>query len=337
MKEIKEKVAKYKFDASKNILLHKEIRNLLEGKYKKTLETVKRINEIIQELENNLELIEIEEIKKEKETNEEAQKYFGDNFINEFNNIKSNILNNNCSFFIHGTFIDRCDSILRNGLIYSSKDILATAIPFREELNYTDLLNWPHREHKGLVILGISNDCFGAKENLKPLWKYDKENSNEYQKKYLINKEFIYGYIDVVKKEIIKNPDFSYNPDYNNLEYDISSKKIDSSKIKEEYNPTISNNIEIKYNYDFTDIKDELLYYVAQFTFNNLLDKDIVSETLLKIKENQQKLNEIILNENISMKDIDIKEEQANNYLLNTQEYINEWDFPPIEDSTKGK
>lgn len=345
MKEIKQLETKYKFDSDKCSRLHEEVRALLEGKYKETLETTNRINEIIEEIEKSLELVEVEDVKRIKETEEEAKEYFGYDFIKEFELLKKDILKNNYTIFIHGTFIDNCESIKKNGLNYTSPDILATAIPFGEKIEYTELLNWPHREHKGLVILAISNDCLGAKINLQPLWKFDEENSNEYQNRYAINPDFIYGYIDVENRKIERNEEFSFSPNYDGLEYDISSKKIEkriiSSESVELVSSTYESNIEKLEDFEIksiNEIMDDLLYNLAIFKYDRLLDKESTDKTLFEIKKIQKELNELSIRKNLTNSDIDL----ANKKIIiepsiTTTNNDDLWNFPPLEEIPKGK
>ena len=125
--------------------------------------------------------------------------------------------------FIHGTELRKVESICQNGLEYKEPNIDATAIGQTMEYgvkeidfqDYKDLLNWPHRNYKGLVLIGVPYECFYK----KPLWSHvkDRETGNgDYH--YKIDPEFIVGYLDVNNKKITLNPRYSRNHNYENLE-----------------------------------------------------------------------------------------------------------------------
>lgn len=162
-----------------------------------------------------------------KETEEEAREFFGNNFVKEFEEIRRRCEEEKVALAIHGTTPEIIDDILKDGLRYGNPQILSTSI-IKETADqqpeydkYSELLNWPHRGHKGLVLLGIPLECMGIiyenGEGSQPLWM---ENSDG---KYTINPEFIIGHINVDKKRIIYNPQYKREHNYEGLIYDTDA------------------------------------------------------------------------------------------------------------------
>ena len=217
-----------------NVETAKEIKKFLTekymcGDYGETKETIHNFISLLEKFINELKFEDVDMEKKVKESEEEAREYFGKDFIENFEKIRQFCYDNNLSYAIHGTNPEILETIQKEGLIYKNPAILSTALiqnGIDIEENYTDyskLLNWPHREYKGLVVLGIPKECNGillnGEKETKPLWlKTSKDGA--YESQYKIKPEFIIGQIDVDKKTIQRNPSFSLKHDYSGLEYD---------------------------------------------------------------------------------------------------------------------
>lgn len=179
-----------------------------------------------------------------KETEEEAREFFGNNFVKEFEEIRKRCEEEKVALAIHGTTPEIIDDILKDGLRYGNPQILSTSIIKEtadqqpEYVIYSELLNWPHKGHKGLVLLGIPLECMGIiyenGEGSQPLWM---ENSDG---KYTINPEFIIGHINVDKKRIIYNPQYKREHNYEGLIYDtdVTSKYSEQEKNNDEKSET---------------------------------------------------------------------------------------------------
>ena len=78
--------------------------------------------------------------------------------------------------------------------------------------NYESLLNWGHKEYKGLVILAIPYECY-YKEGL---WNhFQKTDSSAYGgQDYRIDPDFVVGYIDVDNKKLVINPKYNRQHNY---------------------------------------------------------------------------------------------------------------------------
>lgn len=230
MKKVIEKTNMYQFDVQTVI----NARNFLTEKYMcgDYGESKETIHEFISILENILSSLKIEEIdveRKVRESEDEARQYFGEDFVRRFEQIRRYCTENNLMLAIHGTEPQLLDSIQQNGLEYQLPEILSTTfIQTGTDLeetysNFSGLLNWPHKESKGLILLGIPSECNGVlshgEKETKPLWLRISQ-EGDYEEKYRINPEFIVGQIDVDKKVIQDNPTFSLSHDYSGLEYD---------------------------------------------------------------------------------------------------------------------
>ena len=101
--------------------------------------------------------------------------------------------------------------------------------------NYESLLNWGHKNYKGLIILAIPYECF-YKEGL---WnKFQDTNSSAYGgQDYKIDPDFVVGYIDVTQKKIVLNPKYNRQHNYEGYIKDIELFReqldMDNSKIKQ--------------------------------------------------------------------------------------------------------
>ena len=230
MKKVIKKNKMYKYDVqtvkkAKKFLTEKFMR----GDYGESKETIQEFISILENVLASLKSEEIDVERKVRESEDEARQYFGEDFVRRFEQIRKYCTENNLMLAIHGTNPQLLDSIRQNGLEYQRPEILSTALiqtgTDLEETysNFSGLLNWPHKELKGLILLGIPSECNGVlshgEKETKPLWLRISQ-EGDYEKKYRINPEFIIGQIDVEKKVIQDNPTFSLIHDYSGLEYD---------------------------------------------------------------------------------------------------------------------
>lgn len=111
------------------------------------LEIKSSLKEILEEAE--LEECVIEKVRKE--TEDEAREYFGNEFIEKFEEIKKRCDEEDIVMQIHGTFVENAEKIQSEGLWCEQNVVMSTACGWD---GYSDLLNWPHKHYKGLVMLG---------------------------------------------------------------------------------------------------------------------------------------------------------------------------------------
>ena len=133
----------------------------------------------------------------EEEKELEAKKWFGDEFVESFENLKLRFKNNNTLLRIHGTTEESAKQILKEGLIFDGSTIRCTSYDYS---NYAILKQWPHNDFKHLVLLGIPLECTEyCLGEVKPLYTQVGEDSI-YGSRKLLASEFIAGYIDVSSK-----------------------------------------------------------------------------------------------------------------------------------------
>ena len=161
-----------------------------------------------------------------RETEEEAREYFGREFIKQFNSIMTELDKQETIVAIHGTQPEVAKKICESGLQYKLPSINGTAVTQtmnygEDDINYQDyegLLNWGHKNYKGLVLVAIPYECYYK----EPLWNHfqDAKMGAYGVADYRIDPDFIYGYIDVNDKKIHLNPKYSrkhkYTDNYTN-------------------------------------------------------------------------------------------------------------------------
>lgn len=185
-----------------------------------------------------------------RESESEAREYFGKEFIQEFESIFKQIRKSNCHLAIHGTGVELMDSILKNGLKSVSDSLFDTSYTMEidDEYMYTKLLNWQHKEAKGLIIIAVPFECCTKDEGVKALWIDNQSSEQGIYKTYLLKPEFIFGCIDVNKKEIKLNPLYNRQHNYDELQI-IDEFPLNPLLIKEQ--------TEIKSNLENSDESEE--------------------------------------------------------------------------------
>lgn len=179
----------------------------------KVLAFLKKINDLL----DSIRVEKIPGVIERKETEEEAKEYFGKKFVDEFNRLLTELDRQQTVVFLHGTNLENCSSICEQGLLYKDSDLTGTAIiqemTFGEKNieydEYKQLLNWPHKEYKGIVIIAVPYECF-YKEGLWNHFKNSEMNVGDYK----IDSDFIVGFIDVERKQIIINPKYNRQHNY---------------------------------------------------------------------------------------------------------------------------
>ena len=185
--------------------------------------TKEQLATLMDAIANFLDKIRPEEVTvtvEEHETEEQAREYFGQEFITELNGLITKMDKEETIVSIHGAPLSACETICETGVHYKSPQIRSIAVPQKAEFgqkpveldSFESLLNWSHKQRKGLVLIAVPYECY-YKEGL---WEHFSD--EEYG--YRIRPEFIVGYIDVENKKIVLNPRYKRDHDYSGLEPD---------------------------------------------------------------------------------------------------------------------
>lgn len=175
------------------------------------------------------------------ETEEEARDYFGKDFITKFDSLLTKLDQEQTILAIHGTNLSTCPKICEDGLRYLYSNLHSTAVAQdmaygEKEMHYDkyeELLNWKHKDYKGLVMIAVPYECY-YKEGL---WNHFQNTGQAVYgaQDYKIDPDFIVGYLDVSNKKIILNPKYSREHDYTNYEKDNDifheNKDLDNDKL----------------------------------------------------------------------------------------------------------
>lgn len=146
-----------------------------------------------------------------RETEEQAKAYFGEEFVEKLQSIINYCAENNLALQLHGTSEDYIPEILNNGLSCHKNDIAYTSLSADRKNLYSDLLNWPHREYKGIILLALPKECIGITgHGEQPIWNDSTILANGYE----LAPEFILGALDIENKSIIMNNAFTKDHDY---------------------------------------------------------------------------------------------------------------------------
>ncbi len=334
---------KYYYDNQKIQDILNFIKNVLYNPLNRSKENISKLLEYIDSFMSTIKCIAEKAELFKRETEDEARDYFGIEFIKEFENIIEILNNQKTKLFIHGTSLDNCPSICENGLMYDRPNILSTAVPqpmTKEYGSYETLLNWPHREWKGLVLIAVPDECFtkfglwNHFRNLK-IMGYTSQN-------YKIDSEFIFGYIDVINKKIIRNPKYNRQHNYDNYKKDLDVfGKIDESRddhilpdlskytenIIEESNDKKIHNAILELELFFSSLTSFVDNGINEIAYNDIMKNinlqiDIIKNNLQFIKTNE----EIEEESKTVEKDMQIGEEN----------FFEDYDFPSLDDEDIG-
>lgn len=146
----------------------------------------------------------------------EGKEYFGEEFVQQFENILQECLENEDFLFIHGTPTKEfAEDICKRGLKSDYPELNYTAYMMEAEdrLLYDKLKSWPFANLKFLVICAVPRR---SGKGGVPIWtKVDGGWS-------VLLPEFIRGYIDVNQKSIIINKLYSQKHSHENMIEDTS-------------------------------------------------------------------------------------------------------------------
>ena len=223
------------------------------------------------------------------ETEAEARAYFGEEFINKFDKLLTELDQQQTIVALHGTTTDSCPKICEEGLKYAYPTLHSTAISqsmaYGEgEMHYNKyegLLNWKHKNYKGLVMIAVPYECY-YKEGLWNQYQAT-DRGMIYSQDYKINPDFVAGYIDVNDKKIVVNPKYNRNHDYTGLVEDMDiyreNKELDNDKIanimrtsKEELQSSVPTNVEEKKKQEEEIYIQKVPEYIENlnYTFNSI-------------------------------------------------------------------
>ncbi len=206
-------------------------------------------------------------------TEDVAREYFGEDFIAQFEEIRKKLAEQNATLYIHGTDIEIANMTMQTGFEAKNPSITSTAIcqtGYEEKTEYdkfSTMLNWPHRDYKGLVLIAIPNECLSVQGKAKPIWEHipttDGEVKTSFTREYVIKPEYIVGIIDVVKKQIIENPAYTNEHSYDGLVLDdlvsgINMQKETKSNITDRNDSVLDSNEDAAqfYNTSIDDSSD---------------------------------------------------------------------------------
>ncbi|MBR6504444.1 MAG: hypothetical protein IKT41_01770 [Clostridia bacterium] len=186
------------------------------------------------------------------ETEDVAREYFGDDFIAQFEEIRKRLAEQNATLYIHGTDMEIANMAMQTGFEAKNPSITSTAVcqtSYEEAPEYSEfskMLNWPHRDYKGLVLIAVPNECLSVQGEAQPIWEHrpipEGEVKTAFSREYAIKPEYIVGVIDVVEKQITENPAYINEHSYDGLVLDdlVSSLNIQrDAKPKDTSEPNI--------------------------------------------------------------------------------------------------
>ena len=188
-----------------------------------TRENVSVLVESVNKFLNDIKIKREKTVLERHETEEEARAYFGEDFIDKFDKLLTELDKQQTIVALHGTYPDKCPKICEEGLKYLYPSISSTAVSQSMAYGagemhydkYEELLNWRHRNYKGLIMIAIPYECY-YKEGL---W-------NHYQET---------GYVMYGAQDYKINPDFIACYDYTGLVEDTSiyreNKELDNDKV----------------------------------------------------------------------------------------------------------
>lgn len=223
------------------------------------------------------------------ETEAEARAYFGEEFINKFDKLLTELDQQQTIVALHGTTPDSCPKICEEGLKYAYPTLHSTAISQSMAYGegdmhynkYEGLLNWKHKNYKGLVMIAVPYECY-YKEGL---WNHYQATDRGmiYSQDYKINPDFVAGYIDVNDKKIVVNPKYNRNHDYTGLVEDMDiyreNKELNNDKVasimrtsKEELQSSVPTNVEEKKKQEEEIDIQKVPEYIENlnYTFNSI-------------------------------------------------------------------
>lgn len=118
-----------------------------------------------------------------------------------------------------------------------------------EYSEFSKMINWPHRDYKGLVLIAVPNECLRVQGEAQPIWEHrpipDGEVKTAFSREYAIKPEYIVGVIDVLEKQITENPAYTNEHSYDGLVLDDLVSSLNMQKdAKSEQEDILDPNIE---------------------------------------------------------------------------------------------
>lgn len=211
--EQEEEFIKFDYEIVNNLISIIQNRTMTKG----TIENLLRVlDEFFKSKQEKLDITTLER----KETEDEAIAGCGQDFVDKYREILNFFEDNNINLHIHGTNPKIANEIMGSGLWYSTPDLMATTVG--QNLNnpqFSNLLNWPHRQYKGLVLLGIPQDS-----NYQ-VWRNCTE-KDKFDAGFYIDNSFVFGIMDMNNHKIELNPNFQLEHNYDDMIEDVVFAKM---------------------------------------------------------------------------------------------------------------
>ena len=208
----------------------------------------------------------------------EAREYFGNDFIAQFEKIRKKLDEQNVTLFIHGTDVDIANKVMKDGFEAKNPSITSTAVleesyeDMPEYNKFANMIKWPHRNYKGLVLIGLPKECFT--NEAQPVWEHrpiqEGEVKTDSSREYVIRPEYIVGVIDVLGKQIIENPTYTNEHSYEGLLLD------DYIAIRDQKNIKLNNENELEFSDDSeSEVYGESVNNSTEISAVEIADRDI--------------------------------------------------------------
>lgn len=143
--------------------------------------------------------------------------FFGENFVQNIYKMFERAETEGKFVFMHGTLTyDQAENMVLHGLTCDYPELYYTAdlMNIEDPLLFDKLRSWPHWDLKYLLALLIPKN---AGKGGIPIWNKDGNDG------FCLSPKYIYGIIDVKKKSILLNPEYSQdNQDLNGTVEDRS-------------------------------------------------------------------------------------------------------------------
>ena len=208
----------------------------------------------------------------------EAREYFGNDFIAQFEKIRKKLDEQNVTLFIHGTDVDIANKVMKDGFEAKNPSITSTAVleesyeDMPEYNKFANMIKWPHRNYKGLVLIGLPKECFT--NEAQPVWEHrpiqEGDVKTDSSREYVIRPEYIVGVIDVLGKQIIENPTYTNEHSYEGLLLD------DYIAIRDQKNIKLNNENELEFSDDSeSEVYGESVNNSTEISAVEIADRDI--------------------------------------------------------------
>lgn len=282
-----------------------------------------------------------------KATEEEAREYFGEEFIQQFEDIRRRLTEQGMTLYIHGTTIDVAENAMENGFEARNPSITSTAViqqsyeDVPEYQEFSKFMNWPHKDYKGFVLVAVPNEC-RDRENPMPLWEYrpvpEGTELTDSTRQFAIKPEFIVGTVDATEKTIKENPMYTDVHSYDGLLLDdsVARPEKQSTVEKVEKKDSIIEDIENESIYTEEEIQpqevsladeiDSLIETIRDF-YGNILALKEAGGQIVEIGSDEQSYLS-----NVSAESIDRYKEDVQRAITRLKQIIPELKTMDIDD-----